>query len=113
MRSSAMQPSSTSLSRRKAGRFRFPTHGEIFLTPGRTDSFADIHLFAQVRGSHFGIEAQISVMPAPSQSERTAAEQTTAAKIGAALFRHRSWLPIFFLVIVLFAPSNISASHWI
>ena len=52
-------------------------------------------------------------MPSPSQSEISAAEQTTAAKIGAALFRHRSWLPIFFLVIVLFAPSNISTSHWI
>lgn len=52
-------------------------------------------------------------MSLPSQSEISAAEQTPAAKIGAALFRHRSWLPIFFLVIVLFAPSHISASHWI
>lgn len=52
-------------------------------------------------------------MPFPSQSGISAAEQTQAAKIGAAFFRHRSWLPIFFLVIVLFAPSHISTSHWI
>ena len=34
---------------------------------------------------------------APSAEKLSAAEQTKAAKIGAAFFRHRSWLPIFFL----------------
>jgi protein-S-isoprenylcysteine O-methyltransferase Ste14 len=48
-----------------------------------------------------------------SEAKLSAAEQTQAARIGAAFFRHRSWLPIFFLVIVLFAPSNISQAHWI
>jgi protein-S-isoprenylcysteine O-methyltransferase Ste14 len=49
-----------------------------------------------------------------SQPEKiSAAEQTRAAKIGAALFRHRSWLPIFFLVIVLFAPGRTSTLHWV
>jgi protein-S-isoprenylcysteine O-methyltransferase Ste14 len=52
-------------------------------------------------------------MSLPAASDISAAEQTRAAKIGASFFRHRSWLPIFFLVIVLFAPSNISPAHWI
>lgn len=43
----------------------------------------------------------------------SAAEQTKSAQIGAAFFRHRSWLPIFFLVIVLFAPGSPSDLHWI
>jgi len=42
----------------------------------------------------------------------SAAEQTRAARIGAAFFRHRSWLPIFFLVIVLFAPGTPTPLHW-
>jgi protein-S-isoprenylcysteine O-methyltransferase Ste14 len=50
---------------------------------------------------------------APPAQKLSAAEQTQAAKIGAAFFRHRSWLPIFFLAIVLFAPSHILAAHWI
>jgi protein-S-isoprenylcysteine O-methyltransferase Ste14 len=52
-------------------------------------------------------------MSLPSSSEISAAEQTRAARIGAAFFRHRSWLPIFFLVIVLFAPGTTSTLHWI
>jgi protein-S-isoprenylcysteine O-methyltransferase Ste14 len=43
----------------------------------------------------------------------SAAEQTRAARIGAAFFRHRSWLPIFFLVIVLFAPGTPTPLHWV
>jgi len=43
----------------------------------------------------------------------SAAEQTRAARIGAALFRHRSWLPILFLVIVLFAPGETSPARWV
>ncbi len=43
----------------------------------------------------------------------SAAEQTRAAKIGAAFFRHHSWLPIFFLVIVLFAPGQSTSLHWL
>jgi protein-S-isoprenylcysteine O-methyltransferase Ste14 len=43
----------------------------------------------------------------------SAAEQTRAAQIGAIFFRHRSWLPIFFLAIVLFAPGKTSPLHWL
>lgn len=43
----------------------------------------------------------------------SAAEQTRAAKIGATFFRHRSWLPIFFLVIVLFARGTITPLNWL
>lgn len=50
-------------------------------------------------------------MTAPAESI-SAAEQTRAARIGAALFRHRSWLPIFFLVIVLFAPGTPTPLYW-
>ena len=51
-------------------------------------------------------------MTAPAE-RISAAEQTRAAQIGAAFFRHRSWLPIFFLVIVLFAPGSMSPLNWI
>lgn len=51
-------------------------------------------------------------MTSPEAEKISAAEQTTAAKVGATFFRHRSWLPIFFLVIVLFAPGTPSPLHW-
>jgi protein-S-isoprenylcysteine O-methyltransferase Ste14 len=43
----------------------------------------------------------------------SAAEQTRAARIGAWLFRHRSWLPLFFVIIVLILPGEASAADWI
>lgn len=52
-------------------------------------------------------------MTAPPAEGISAAEQTRAAQIGAAFFRHRSWLPILFLVIVLVAPGTTSAASWV
>lgn len=43
----------------------------------------------------------------------SAAEQTRAAQIGAWLFRHRSWLPLLFLGIVLVAPGGATPVLWI
>jgi protein-S-isoprenylcysteine O-methyltransferase Ste14 len=42
-----------------------------------------------------------------------AAECSTAARIGAVLFRNRSWLPVPFLLVALFAPADADAPHWI
>jgi len=42
-----------------------------------------------------------------------AAEQRTSARIGAVLFRARSWLPVPFLLLALFVPSNATATNWI
>ncbi len=52
-------------------------------------------------------------MTIPHVEKISAAEQTRAAQIGATFFRHRSWLPIFFLAIVLYAPGKPSTLHWI
>ena len=43
----------------------------------------------------------------------SAAEQTTSARIGAVLFRNRSWLPVPFLLVALLAPANPTAANWI
>jgi protein-S-isoprenylcysteine O-methyltransferase Ste14 len=43
----------------------------------------------------------------------SAAEQTTAARIGAVLFRHRGWLPVPFLAVPLLVPSTASRNLWI
>jgi protein-S-isoprenylcysteine O-methyltransferase Ste14 len=49
-----------------------------------------------------------------SQPERlSAAEQTTAARIGAVLFRHRGWLPLLFLGVPLLVPGRITPTGWI
>ncbi len=45
---------------------------------------------------------------APSQ-----AEQSTRARIGAVLFRNRSWLPVPFLLVALLAPSHPSWYNWL
>ncbi len=47
--------------------------------------------------------------PTPNVS---AAEQSTSARIGAVLFRNRSWLPVPFLIVTLFAPSHPTAAFW-
>ena len=48
--------------------------------------------------------------PAPSVC---AAECTRAARIGAVLFRHRGWLPVFFLLVPLLAPGSTSPLRWV
>jgi protein-S-isoprenylcysteine O-methyltransferase Ste14 len=52
-------------------------------------------------------------MAIPATSDISAAEQTRAARIGATFFRHRSWLPLIFLGIVLFWPARPSQTDWI
>jgi protein-S-isoprenylcysteine O-methyltransferase Ste14 len=48
--------------------------------------------------------------PAPPVSP---AETTTAARVGAVLFRNRSWLPVPFLAVPLFVPAAQSRAGWI
>jgi protein-S-isoprenylcysteine O-methyltransferase Ste14 len=43
----------------------------------------------------------------------SAAEQTQAARIGAVLFRNRSWLPVPFLLVALLVPAQPTMRHWI
>ena len=52
-------------------------------------------------------------MTASAEAPISAAEQTRAAQIGASFFRHRSWLPLLFLGIVLFWPATPSHIDWI
>jgi protein-S-isoprenylcysteine O-methyltransferase Ste14 len=40
------------------------------------------------------------------------AEQTTSARIGAILFRNRSWLPVPFVLVALFAPGEGKLRYW-
>lgn len=47
--------------------------------------------------------------PAPTSN----AEQTTNARIGAVMFRNRSWLPVPFIVVALLAPAHPSVVNWI
>lgn len=42
-----------------------------------------------------------------------AAECTRAARLGAVLFRHRGWLPLFFLLVPLLAPGSTSPRRWV
>jgi protein-S-isoprenylcysteine O-methyltransferase Ste14 len=46
----------------------------------------------------------------PGPASVSAAEQTRSARIGAALFRNRSWLPVLFLAVPLFAPGRMSVA---
>ena len=41
------------------------------------------------------------------------AEQRPAARIGAELFRRRSWLPVPFVLVALLVPAHIGAINWI
>jgi protein-S-isoprenylcysteine O-methyltransferase Ste14 len=43
----------------------------------------------------------------------SAAERSRSARIGGALFRNRSWLPVLFLGIPLFVPGHMSFAGWI
>ncbi len=48
------------------------------------------------------------------ESQNTsAAEQRFSARIGGALFRARSWLPVPFLLLALLVPSRPTAANWI
>ena len=47
-----------------------------------------------------------------TQPTISATEQRTAARIGAVLFRNRSWLPVPFLLVTLLAPAHPSAMLW-
>lgn len=49
----------------------------------------------------------------PSASDASAAERSRRARIGARLFRMRSWLPVPFLLLALFSRSNATAVNWI
>ena len=51
-------------------------------------------------------------MASTSTPTRSAAEQSTGARIGAVLFRNRSWLPVPFLLVTLFAPGRTSWVLW-
>lgn len=52
-------------------------------------------------------------MDQPTQSNVSASEQTASAKIGAILFRNRSWLPVPFLLVTLLLKGTPSALLWI
>src|SRR3954469_12394809 len=52
--------------------------------------------------------------PAPTAiPARSQAEQSTSARIGAVLFRNRSWLPVPFLLVTLLAPSHANGYNWL
>jgi protein-S-isoprenylcysteine O-methyltransferase Ste14 len=52
-------------------------------------------------------------MSQPQTSPPSPAEQTTSARIGAVLFRNRSWLPVPFLLVALLAPAHPGAMNWL
>jgi protein-S-isoprenylcysteine O-methyltransferase Ste14 len=43
----------------------------------------------------------------------SAAERSTGARIGAVLFRNRSWLPVPFVLVALLAPSRANGWNWL
>jgi protein-S-isoprenylcysteine O-methyltransferase Ste14 len=43
----------------------------------------------------------------------SASEQRPSARIGAVLFRNRSWLPVPFLLVALLAPGTTTAGNWV
>ena len=43
----------------------------------------------------------------------SAAERSTGARIGAVLFRNRSWLPVPFVLVALLAPSHANGWNWL
>ena len=51
-------------------------------------------------------------MSAPNAAPISAAEQTRSARIGATLFRNRSWLPVLFIGVPLLSPGHMSAAAW-
>lgn len=46
-------------------------------------------------------------------SSVSAAEQSTAARIGAVLFKNRSWIPVPFVIVPLLVPGDQAAWSWI
>jgi protein-S-isoprenylcysteine O-methyltransferase Ste14 len=49
-----------------------------------------------------------------NQSTMTcASEQRASARIGAVLFRNRSWLPVPFLLVALLAPGDATTTNWL
>src|SRR5438105_6624299 len=41
------------------------------------------------------------------------AERSRSARLGGLLFRNRSWLPVPFVLVALFVPARITATHWL
>jgi len=54
----------------------------------------------------------MSSSPSPTKAT-SAAEQRPSARIGALLFRNRSWLPVPFLLVALLAPGHATAVNWL
>ncbi|HVX39748.1 MAG TPA: isoprenylcysteine carboxylmethyltransferase family protein [Gemmatimonadaceae bacterium] len=54
-----------------------------------------------------------SPTPSPTSTAPSAAERSTTARIGAVLFRNRSWLPVPFLLVALLAPAEPRGIYWI
>lgn len=52
-------------------------------------------------------------MSGPSSVAPSAAEQRPSARLGAVLFRNRSWLPVPFVLVALLAPGRPTAANWI
>src|SRR5213596_2233673 len=52
-------------------------------------------------------------MSSPNAAPISAAEQTRSARLGALLFRNRSWLPVLFIGVPLLVPGRMSAAAWI
>ena len=51
-------------------------------------------------------------MSSTTSPAKSATEQSTGARIGAVLFRNRSWLPVPFILVTLFAPGRTSWVLW-
>src|SRR4029078_13088291 len=49
----------------------------------------------------------------PAAPAASQAEQSASARIGAVLFRNRSWLPVPFLLVALLAPSHPNWYKWL
>jgi protein-S-isoprenylcysteine O-methyltransferase Ste14 len=49
----------------------------------------------------------------PPTNAPSAAEQRPSARIGALLFRNRSWLPVPFLLVALLAPGHATVANWL
>src|SRR5215211_1379994 len=47
-----------------------------------------------------------------SSNQPSAAEQRTSARVGALLFRNRSWLPVPFLLVAVFVPARTTEMNW-
>jgi protein-S-isoprenylcysteine O-methyltransferase Ste14 len=52
-------------------------------------------------------------MSSPNVAPISAAEQTRSARIGAMLFRNRSWFPVLFIGVPLLVPGRMSTAAWI